>query len=635
VDDEILRSPALSALRLRRGPSAQTLVNRLQELREQPVGPEVAEEVRTAYRLLALACPPEGTRRPVDDMSVSDLRTAFGGGRRRRGLILIDGKWYAPRDVFSGEAIFGKHRPFAPAGSAYAALWRTLGLAEPEAADCIAVLRELAKKPLKSEDRAVVLATVRALARQLDDLSPRGRAALRKLPLWTGTRWRTARPMFALEEAELAPQVARQVAVWETGFASYSELERLLEALDVTLLRPEDFSPVSLDGRGVVSGEDLRRRFALAVEHLREELFRGDQELHDSLGVKWRDLAAANVVIEPTLELEASANGKRVRVEAGAYLGRDPLTLIVRSPDDAGSAEAGGNAVASLFRGDRQKVSWAWTSMWSRAGDNIAPERIVLAEEEVDDGEGTQRLVDLKGQAQDRQDRRRRTGRRDGEAGGDGTKDVEIKPLKDLAELEPDNGAIVNSGARVGGVIFPSANAGGAQGSGRGDDKAPKTEQHGEKSAQSKPQSVLPPLDAREQLALDAVMDALRLNPPQVADLRKRRGIGADMIDELRQAFEMKMSSSSDFPSEVTLTRSEVDRAQSDPDFFLALVAGLEEAAEELRVRFIFDPLDKAAVRIRGEITLSNLRDVEALEYRFRKAAPAPVTRRSGRRSKS
>ena len=200
VDEEVLRSPALLALRLRRGPSARNLVARVRELREGHATPGVVDEVRTAYKLLALACPAEGVRRPVDDMGIADLRSAFGGGRRRRGLILIEERWYRPRDVFAGEPIFGRHRPFVPGGTAYAPLWRALDLHEPQAADCVAVLRELTTRPLADEDRAVVLETVRALAQNLDELSPQARAQLRKLPLWTGKQWRTARPIFAVED---------------------------------------------------------------------------------------------------------------------------------------------------------------------------------------------------------------------------------------------------------------------------------------------------------------------------------------------------------------------------------------------------------------------------------------------------
>ncbi len=43
--------------------------------------------------------------------------------------------------------------------------------------------------------------------------------------------------------------------------------------------------------------------------------------------------------------------------------------------------------------------------------------------------------------------------------------------------------------------------------------------------------------------------------------------MGADAVDELRQFYEIKMSSSSEFPDEVTLTQREV-QAAGEPDFF-------------------------------------------------------------------
>ena len=50
------------------------------------------------------------------------------------------------------------------------------------------------------------------------------------------------------------------------------------------------------------------------------------------------------------------------------------------------------------------------------------------------------------------------------------------------------------------------------------------------------------------------------------------------------------------------------------PDFFLAVVAGLEEDAGELRVRFIFDPLARLPLRLRNDLTFGGVRDAEALE---------------------
>jgi hypothetical protein len=79
-----------------------------------------------------------------------------------------------------------------------------------------------------------------------------------------------------------------------------------------------------------------------------------------------------------------------------------------------------------------------------------------------------------------------------------------------------------------------------------------------------------------------------RLNDPQIADLRARRGVGADAMDDLRQLFEIKMASGL-MPNEVTLTQAQALAAQA-PDFFLAIVKGLEDGNIPLSVRFTFDP---------------------------------------------
>ena len=65
------------------------------------------------------------------------------------------------------------------------------------------------------------------------------------------------------------------------------------------------------------------------------------------------------------LEIAATvSNGKRVVIPAAAYVLREPITFIVRSGDQAGAADAGGQAIASLFLGDQQKVAFAWSTMW-------------------------------------------------------------------------------------------------------------------------------------------------------------------------------------------------------------------------------------------------------------------------------
>lgn len=622
IDDHLLRSPALAALRIRLGPTATSIVKRLSELRDEPPAREAEAEARTGYKLLALACGRGGGRRPIGDMSVTELRRAFAGGADERGLLLVDGQWYSPEEVLVGPRIFGRYRPFVPASPALAPLWRALKLREPSAQDCVAVLQELAKNSPAVEDRAIVLETFRALAGKLDRLTPQQQRRLRGLALWTGHSWVRERAVYALEDEQLAAAVAEQAPVWQPGFSAFTELGALLDALGITLLTAADFQPVGLDSRDVVKGENLRPRFVLAVDHLRTELARGDQGLHDSITVSWNALSAARVIVTEGLELAAElADGKRVVVPADAYVLSEPLSVIVRSSDHAGTAEGGGAAIASLFSGDRQKLAWAWASMWHRADAGIAAERIILSTgaENLEDEE-TERLIRLKGQAATRARRKPKSPGRSGVGATESSQSVAIRPLRDPSQLQPDEGTLVNRGERRGGVTFPARTKGGGRQAREPSAAGARSEPAFKSSAG---RNMLPPTSERERVAFDAVQRALRLDPPQIRDLRARRGMGADAMDDLRQLYEIKMESSPEFPNEVTLTRAEVKAAQEDRDFFLAVVSGLAEGDGQLRVRFIFDPLSCLSVRIKGEATLTGVREVEALEYRFSKREDA------------
>ena len=170
---------------------------------------------------------------------------------------------------------------------------------------------------------------------------------------------------------------------------------------------------------------------------------------------------------------------------------------------------------------------------------------------------------------------------------------VQVRQLREIETLEPTQETIVNAGASSNGVVFVKSRTKGQ--AGRKFDPNPKSDPGQPRQPN---RTVLPPTSDREQLALEAVKRALRLNPEQIQDVRERRGIGVDAIDELRQCYEIKMSSGASFPADVTLTASEVEAAQNDPDFFLAFVAGLEAGDGCLKVRFIFKPLEQLAAKI-------------------------------------
>lgn len=613
VPDHIMHSPACLGLRMKPDPTASNLVDRLIQLRDGPEGEVDGTEVQKVYELLALKCPaPDARSQLVDDLTINKLRTAFKGGTTDRGLLYVDGRWYPPSAVFAGPRVFGRWRPFVLSSSTLDQLWRILGIRTPNAQDCIAVLHEIARTPLASEDRATVLGTIRALAAHLASISPELRKQLRRLPLWTGQGWVSKRPIYAIEDESLAAQVAEKVPVWIAGFSSLSDVKELLDPLGVEVIRPEDFAPLLFDGRGIAEGENLRKRFSLAVEHLSDALIRGDKSLYDSLTLSWRDLCAAPVIINPGLELALTLKSRLpLTVVADAHMHRNPLVFIVRSEELAGRADAGGRAIASLFNGDRQKVAWAWAAMWARAGEGVTRDRLILPEADTESNEASDALVRLKAQTDKRSARGQRA-TSSGDSGG--TTLVNVRPLKDLSMLHPDDGTIINQGATVGGVVFPSrkplvAPPGPEAGIGPGDGQS-------NRPASRSESAVLPPASERERLALSAIKQALRADKKELVDLRAKHGVGADVVDDLRQFYEIKMVSSSEVPNEVTMTASEVARAQTEPDFFLAVVSGLEELNGELRVRFIFHPL-RLAMKIRGDVTLSGVREAEALEFVF------------------
>jgi hypothetical protein len=615
VSDHVLRSPALPGLRIKAGPSARNLVDHLVQLRDGPQGEVNDTEVRKVYELLALKCPaPDARSQLVDDLTTTELRTEFNGGGTDRGLLYLNGRWYSPGVVFAGERVFGRWRPFVPSSSTLNPLWRVLGISTPDAQACIAVLREIATAPLALDDRATVLKIVRKLAEHVTSISPQLQMELRQLPLWTGETWVSKRPVYAIEDEALAAQVAEKVPVWMAGFSSLSDVEELLDPLGVVVIRPDDFTPLSLDGRGLANGENLRKRFGLAVEYLNDALIRGDKPLYDALTtvMSWRDLSGALVMVNPDLELAVALKDRlQLTVAADAYMNRNPPVFIIRSEDHAGLADAGGRAIASLFDGDRQKVAWAWATMWARAGKGETSDRLILPEADTDSNEASEALVRLK----DQTDKRSARGQGSASSGdSEGTTIVNVRRLKDLSVLHPDDGTIINQGATVGGILFPTRkpllpSPGPEAGTGSNDGKS-------NRRASRSESTVLPPASERELLALNTVKKALRADKKELIDLRARHGVGADAVDDLRQFYEIKMASSSEVPNEITLTASEVARAQEEPDFFLAVVSGLEELAGELQVRFIFKPL-RLTVRIRGDVTLSGIRDVEALQVVF------------------
>lgn len=612
LENQILRSGVLAALGVKAGPTQRDLVARLQALRKKVVTASVSEEASATYQMLAASLRDGSEGVPEGRMTQAQLKNAFRAGIDGLGLLLVGGQWNSPEQVFRGPALFGARRVFAPHVEGLEPLWKVLGVHLPTAADAIAVLKEMVVGQPSSVDLGIAIRAYTLIAAEVGEMSSQLRTTLKRLPLWTGSAWVTKRPVYALEGEALLASAPREMRVWRAGITSFSAVGPLLEPLGVMRLTPADFQAASTPAYGLAEGESLRPVFAGAISLLRQELVRADQVLLDSLSLDWDELLAAPVVIDPQLSIVANLSSGQVVLPAHAHMGREPLRLIVRSAADLATAEGAGAAVASLFSGDRQKAAWAWASIWPRAAAGEQAEGAVMPKTRAERGGGKERLERLAKQAV------QRTKPKEGTKKSETPKPVsnqpvQVRKLRELEDLEPSVGQIVNKGAKPsGGMVFAKRRAAKPRVFTDGERKP-------EQSGAPHVRTVLPPSSDRERMALDAIRRALRLDVKQLNDLRAVRGVGVDAIDELRQCYEIKMSSGAGMPSDVTLTASEVEAARNDEDFFLAIVSGLEDGVGQLRVRFIFDPLTNLDVRIHGDLTLTGVDKAEALEFRFDK----------------
>ena len=611
-DSQILRSGVLAAIGVKAGPTQRDLVAKLQGLRKQLVTASLREEASATYQLLAASLRDRSEGVPEGRMTQVQLRNAFRAGSDGPGLLLVGSQWSSPEQVFRGPALFGTRRAFAPHVEGLEGLWTVLGVRLPTAADALSVLREIAVGQPSPADLGVAIRAYTLMATEVGEMSPQLRTTLKRLPLWTGSTWAKERPVYALEGEALLASAPPEMRVWRAGITSFAAVEVLLEPLGVVRLTPVDFQATPTPAYGLAEGMPLRPIFAGAISLLRQELVRADQVLLDSLSLDWDELIAAPVVIDPQLSIVANLVSGKVILPARAHMGREPLRLLVRSEADLAAAEGAGTAVASLFHGDRQKAAWAWASIWPRAAAGEHANGAVLPKTRAERGDGKERLERLAKQAAQRT--KPKKGAKKVEASMPICKQpVQVRKLRELEDLEPTAGEIVNEGARPsGGMVFAKRRATKPRVF-NDDDEMP------EQSGAPQVRTVLPPSSDRERTALDAVRRALRLDVKQLNDLRAARGVGVDAIDELRQCYEIKMSSGTGMPSDVTLTASEVEAARNDENFFLAIVSGLEDGEGQLRVRFIFDPLTNLNVRVRGDLTLTGVDKAEALEFRFDK----------------
>jgi hypothetical protein len=107
-------------------------------------------------------------------------------------------------------------------------------------------------------------------------------------------------------------------------------------------------------------------------------------------------------------------------------------------------------------------------------------------------------------------------------------------------------------------------------------------------------------------------------------DFSHLRGVGADALDSVKQAFEIKANAGA-MPDQVTLTPDEFKRALKDGRrFYLAVFGGLEEGHETV-VRIICDPVHTLCPQKSESVSLAGVLSVSnPIEVRFAQESLEP-----------
>jgi hypothetical protein len=612
VVEGLASSPAVRALGLTADPSVEELVGELTQL---SAGPDEVDHAAVAVRYVAIAravtTVDAGPDSMVGNLTVRQLRARFGNDRRKPGLILVDGEWLPPMKVMRGRPIFGSRRAFVPEGKSADRLWRVLGIRPPTVSDCVSVLNELAASGAPTQDDEQVLAdTYVYLSDRVTQASRSEQRAIAGLPLWSGERWLTQRPIFAVDDPVVAHALSKKLPVWEAP-VSRRALGQLLAALGVTVLDDGDFTPV-LTERDLVAGQFASETFAAAVDHLGNWLASRDPRLHRALEPAWDGLADADIALGAGFELELRLDGKRLRVPARAHLVRSPLELCFASEGDIGDKEAGGRVIAALFSdGDPDKIALAWADAWLKASHGERAARMRPAEARDDHS-----MDELFKQAAET--RKSTQAARRGEIkpipAGDG-RAAEPTAIDTVRRLKSPEDLIVSSVTRPDGTEV----GGGQQGGRRGLKEEPSAGKPIGKARRPAPLSAVQAYAPQEQehLALEALNRAVNGELSDLRDFRHLQGGGIDAFDRLKRAFEIK-SFARVMPNKVTLTTNQYERAIRDGNkYYLAVVAGLEEGFDTV-VRIIGNPAATLKLQDSANIVLTGVLSAKKpIEVRF------------------
>jgi hypothetical protein len=328
-----------------------------------------------------------------------------------------------------------------------------------------------------------------------------------------------------------------------------------------------------------------------------------------------------------TLKLRVRVSGPRGRdvqetVEIDAKADVQRGVIFVSHPSLVPRAEGGGRAVAGLFTRDRRRVAQAWRTAWDEAEAGKHAADLVLASEQAAKA-AAQTEVDIEARtAAVREQIKSRHQRGASEVGHPGKPEIP-KPTAGhrVAEASGPTRTLVDPNALQlrdpKGRLVGSVRGGNGPKSG---DSKPSRRLVPPKRGGAGPRSHAAPPGytpvSRETIGLDLVRRVLGSDADQISDLRAQHGVGADAVDELDQFYELKVSAGPE-PDRVTLTDSEVQRALTEPGFFLVVVSEVEGSRACPKVRVTADPLKQLHPTDSGSVTLTGVQKARSLLFEF------------------
>ncbi|MCX4639255.1 ATP-binding protein [Streptomyces sp. P9-2B-2] len=630
------RAEVLHTLGISENPDVPALIGRLRQLRARlaapgPVPDDLAADVHLVYGALARRLDATSAETPRATAE-RRIRAAFQG---REDLVLTDQGWQRPGSVFRGATILRGHRPFVLPEPALLPLWNVLGILEPREEDLAEVLKEIAldgARPVGERQR-VMLEALRQLAKMIGEAErpvPIGlRARLRSLPLWTSSGWTKQRPVHAVDHPVLAAAVAQRLPVWQPG-GDLQQFGPLLGLLKID--RVEAAGAQVLGAAQARPDTGLTEGFRRAVAALQDTLVRDEPRAARAF-TGWSWLAQVDVRVLAGLRVRVVLDEGRetVELDVGAQLDPAAGVLYVAAPEELGTTRGGGQAVASVFSGERTHVGHRWRDIWESGELDGAPESPLVSAEQRDheERERHQALLRERREAAALSSLPGPTGsRRSPGAAARPTVPVPAtaptpqptpvggslprprppapRRLVDAAVLLTNAPAVTRPTAAA-----PAAPLGTARPRpSRRTSSLPQPRPGG--SAPQSPLGVAGPRDQeKETLALRMLTQALEAEGLTVEDHRAHAGLGADAMASNGHFYELKAHGGPE-PTEISLTGAELRRALAERERFSLVIASyLEQGLGRPTLRIIADPLTCLTLAPTEEVKLKGLRGAQ------------------------